>query len=109
MAGLQITETGSNSSDSTLQRAVLSSRHAGDVYIKGVHRMACCHEEPAVGTAAKAEIGTSFGQSDATYWSSIRGKDHHSVQFGITHAPTAPEITVHIQAESIWRARTCID
>src|SRR5580692_9863144 len=87
----------------------LPAERALGIHIECVDRLARRHEQAVALQAAEADIGAALGQSDAADRLAIRRKDHDAVEFGIAHAPTAPQIAVDVAAHAVWRAGTGVD
>src|SRR3954464_10614616 len=84
-----------------LRRADLSPGRALRVHIQRVDRLARGHEQAVALHAAEAEVGAAFGQGDAADHHTVGCEHHNTVEFGIAHAPAAPEIAVDIDAKTV--------
>ena len=60
-------------------------------------------------SAAEAEIGAALGQRDAADHDAVGRVDHDAVEFGIAHAPAAPQIAVDVAAHAVGRAGAGVD
>src|SRR5271154_3609662 len=81
--------------------ANLSPQRALRVHIERVDRLARSHEQPVALQAAEAEIGAALGQCDAAYQLAVGRVDHDAVEFGIAHAPAAPQIAVDVASHAV--------
>ena len=90
-------------------RARLSARRALRVHIQRVDRLARGHEQAVALQAAEAEVGAALGQRDAADHDAVGREDHDAVEFGIAHAPAAPQIAVDVAAHAVRRAGAGVD
>src|ERR1700723_606633 len=88
----------------TLKPDGLSSECALRVHIERVDRLARGHEQAIALQAAEADIGAAFGQRDTADRFAVGREDHDAVEFGIAHAPAAPEITIDVATHAVGRA-----
>jgi D-galactarolactone cycloisomerase len=88
---------------------MLAPRRALRVYIERVDRLARGHEQAVALQASEAEIGAALGQRDAADHDAVGREHHDAVEFGIAHAPAAPQIAVDIGPHAVGRTRTGID
>ena len=89
--------------------SLLSPRRALGVHVQRIDRLARGHEQPVALHAAEADIGAALGQRDAADRRAVGRIDHHAVEFGIAHAPAAPQIAVDVAAHAVRRAGTGVD
>ena len=54
-------------------------------------------------SATEADVGATLRQVDVGQWRGIRGKHSHPI-VPLAHAPTGPQVAVHIAAKTIRRA-----
>src|SRR5260370_17236846 len=87
----------------------LSPRRALGVHIKRVDRLAGGHEQPVAFQAAEAKVGAALGQRDAADQYAVGRVDHHAIEFGIAHAPAAPQIAVDVATHAVGRAGAGVD
>ena len=59
--------------------------------------------------ATEADIGAALGQRDAADHDAVGRVDHDPVEFGIAHAPAAPQIAVDVAAHAVGRAGAGVD
>ena len=88
---------------------VLSPERALRIHIQRVDRLARGHEQAVALQPAEAEIGAALGQRDTADHHAVGRVDHDAVEFGIAHAPAAPQIAVDIAAHAVGRAGAGVD
>ena len=84
-------------------------RRALRVHIQRVDRLARGHEQAVALQAAEAEVGAALGQGDAADHDAVGREHHDAVEFGIAHAPAAPQIAVDVGAHAVGRAGAGVD
>src|SRR5262245_19791940 len=66
--------------------------------------MARSHEQPIALAATEANIGAALRQRDKADRLAFGIEHFDAVEVGVAHAPTAPQIAVHVDAEAVRRA-----
>src|SRR5712671_4828351 len=87
----------------------LSPQRPLRVHIQRIDRLARGHEQAVALQPAETQIGAAFGQRDAADHDAVGREYHDAVEFGIAHAPSAPEIAVDVAAKAIRRAGPGVD
>src|SRR5262249_61126531 len=80
------------------------SGRALSIYIEPIERMACSHEQPIALAATEANIGAALRQCNKADRLAFGIKHFDAVEVGVAHAPPAPQIAVHVDAEAVRRA-----
>src|ERR1700733_12953677 len=87
----------------------LSPQRTLRVHIERVDRLARRPEQAVALQSTQADIGAAFGQRDTAERLAVGRKDHDAVEFGIAHAPAAPEITIDVATHAVGRAGAGVD
>jgi hypothetical protein len=59
------------------------------------------HEEAVALAPAKGEVGTALGQRDEADRLALGAEHLDPVQFGVAHAPAAPEVAVRVDTKTV--------
>src|SRR5262245_50086783 len=71
------------------------------IYIERIERMACSHEQPIALAATEANIGAALRQRHKADRLAFGIEHFDAVEVSVAHAPAAPQIAVHVDAEAI--------
>src|SRR5262245_1522890 len=74
------------------------------IHIKRIERMARSHEQPIALATTEAKIGAALWQRDKADRLAFGIEHLDAVEVGVAHAPAAPQIAIHVDAEAVRRA-----
>src|SRR5882724_7083365 len=108
-ASFKIKDTEYGSLRSQGRQLSLAAERPLRVHIERVDRLARGHEQAVALDAAETKIGAALGQRDAPDHDAVWRVDDDAVEFGIAHAPAAPQIAVDVAAHAVGGAGAGVD